>query len=381
MNLQKKLAEWQQHKLITAKQAKAIGEFEAKAGKPVLSYLLWALSALFIGVGIISLIAANWQSIPAAVKLIADFTLLTLCGWAVFYTRDWQKQYLNEALLLLYALLILATIGLIAQVYQLQSHDYRAFFAWSVLCIPLLPLSRYRALSWVWLPVFIFSGLDLLDNFSWYHSWQGFISGDYPAGEYLFILFLIAFAYAATCRREVLMAFNLALRDWLVIGAAVLTVYLDFFLGYHSGIHAGIFPPAAVFLICLAAILTILNIRRALSLFDVWILASLTVFAWMFGFIGRYNVLNELLGFILTLSILALLLVYAYRFGNAKLMNLAAVLIAFRVFGGYLQVFGSLTATGFGLIFSGLIFLALMIIWKKVTSSALFAPREKSHDK
>ena len=127
--------------------------------------------------------------------------------------------------------------------------------------------------------------------------------------------------------------------------------------------------------------MAILNIRRALSLFDVWILASLTVFAWMFGFIGRYNVLNELLGFILTLSVLALLLVYAYRFGNAKLMNLAAVLIAFRVFGGYLQVFGSLTATGFGLIFSGLIFLALMIIWKKVTSSALFAPREKSHDK
>lgn len=73
----------------------------------------------------------------------------------------------------------------------------------------------------------------------------------------------------------------------------------------------------------------------------------------------------ELWGAVLSLAMLGLVAVYAYKTGSIRLLNLATALSAFRFFAVYLQVFGSLLSTGVGLIISGFVLLAVAVVWQK----------------
>ena len=84
MKLAKKLSEWEQIKLIDEKQKSAILAYESRQGKNRLPFILSALAVFCIGLGILSLIASNWQEIPDSLKLSADILLL---GLIVFTTE------------------------------------------------------------------------------------------------------------------------------------------------------------------------------------------------------------------------------------------------------------------------------------------------------
>lgn len=165
MKLAKKLSEWEQIKLIDEKQKSAILAYESRQGKNRLPFILSALAVFCIGLGILSLIASNWQEIPDSLKLSADILLLglTAVGAYRFYNRG--KWYF-EALVIGYATLILASIGLIGQVFQLQPVGLRAYLLWSVLVLPMALFSKKAVLPLVWIPVFVISGLDTLFDFA-----------------------------------------------------------------------------------------------------------------------------------------------------------------------------------------------------------------------
>lgn len=77
MKLAKKLSEWEQIKLIDEKQKSAILAYESRQGKTAAVYFE-RFGRFCIGLGILSLIASNWQEIPDSLKLSADILLLGL---------------------------------------------------------------------------------------------------------------------------------------------------------------------------------------------------------------------------------------------------------------------------------------------------------------
>lgn len=379
MNLEKKLADWQKQKFLTAKAAEKILSYERHKKANEFSYIMLGLGSFFIGVGLIALIAANWENISAGIKLGSAGLLLVLCACGIYICHLKGKTLLQEILLLLYALLILATIGLVAQIFQLQPEGLKAFVFWSLLCIPLLPLSSAQPLSWVWIPTFLISVCEQLGRQTWYQSWQNYISDNFAAGEGLFVLFLLTLIYAAIPQRLKGQAWYKSLQTWLIIGISMIAIYLDAFQGYYDAAaeeaglsSAGIF---ALMLIALAAI----NHWQKQSQQTALLMAVLLLFSFLLQQNERYSLINELLSFIMTLSLLAVVLFYAYRLAKPRLINLAAGLIALRVLLGYFELFGTLSLTGWGFILSGFAIFISWGIWKKIAFLSPIDKEEKTN--
>ncbi|MBP1532176.1 MAG: DUF2157 domain-containing protein, partial [Alphaproteobacteria bacterium] len=78
------------------------------------------------------------------------------------YSRNYKTAY--TACLCLFCFLIMATIGLIGQVYHLRSDFDRAMLFWSFLAFPLLFVQP--VLIWGWLPIFYFSATQKIIDVS-----------------------------------------------------------------------------------------------------------------------------------------------------------------------------------------------------------------------
>ena len=116
----------------------------------------------------IAVIAANWEAIPAAVKLGVDFALLCTAAWGVWHSRRKGRNLAAEALLTAFALLVLGSIGLVGQIYHLPAHGLSALLFWSVLTFPLLFLSSKPLFPGLWFIGFFLSLYDRLSDYRWF---------------------------------------------------------------------------------------------------------------------------------------------------------------------------------------------------------------------
>lgn len=85
--------------------------YEERLKSRSLLYTLLFLGGFCLGLGIISLIAYNWQDISPAVKLVIYFVILAATGGAAVSASFGSRRLLSETLLFVYALLVLAGIG------------------------------------------------------------------------------------------------------------------------------------------------------------------------------------------------------------------------------------------------------------------------------
>ena len=109
------------------------------------------------------------------------------------------------------------------------------------------------------------------------------------------------------------------------------------------------------------------------------VISSLLIFSYVYLFLPENKDIASLWGFLLTMTVLGWLVVYALIKSRSKLMNLATALMAFRIFVVYLQVFGSLLSTGIGLIVSGVVLLLIIYVWRKVQLNKLLIVKEKTN--
>ncbi len=132
--------------------------------KPVHDENYWMTVLLYfasflIGLGIVALVAANWQQIPNAVKMGGALALMVINAGAVFWTIKADKPVLKQVLCVVYAFLIMAVIGLIGQIFQLRSDVAKGCLTWALLSWPLFLVAP--RLLWLWVPLFFF-GLHYL---------------------------------------------------------------------------------------------------------------------------------------------------------------------------------------------------------------------------
>ena len=113
--------------------------------------ILAYFSAFLIGLGIIALVAANWEQIPNNVKLGGAIVLMIANAAAVILSMKFKKNILTQVLCGVFAALIMAVIGLIGQIFQLRSDVSGACLLWALCAWPLFLITP--RLLWLWIPL------------------------------------------------------------------------------------------------------------------------------------------------------------------------------------------------------------------------------------
>src|SRR5688572_2270676 len=98
MSLDRKLASWLEAGVIDGPTRDRIAAFELARRKPIALYALIVLGGGTVALGVVSVIASNWDSISGGVKLTGDaliaIALATATAWAVTRGRALASELL-----------------------------------------------------------------------------------------------------------------------------------------------------------------------------------------------------------------------------------------------------------------------------------------------
>ena len=166
---ERKLKAWEEAGLIDSAAAARIREWEASNSRPLGLWALIGLGALAIGLGLVSVVAANWDAIPGEARLGIHFVLmLALAGFML-----WQRarssvtnSHFHDAMLFVAGALGLTFFGHIGQVYQTSSPLWQPLALWLLLFTPLfLGYGRGWLAATAWMGVLCFAAYQ---HWSWY---------------------------------------------------------------------------------------------------------------------------------------------------------------------------------------------------------------------
>jgi uncharacterized membrane protein len=364
--IENKIKSWTEAKLISSEQATAILDYEESHD----SKRSWAASAVAgFGIivfltGVISIIASNWEHISSLTKIISYFIIQALLGIAVV-RQDSKPGLLREVCISLFAGFMLAGIGLIGQIYNLGGKPWQALAFWLLLSLPVTFRAESRLSPHLWILFFMLS----------YGLWV-FDSQSLEITNRLLSSVAIAFLFLAVglFRSSYLpLNFRTALRVWafIFLAAVVTTTANGLWLQdsdsgwlkdveYKFGIGLIWFT---TLIACLSVYLTRANYNKALSKVLCLMLISIASFITLpFFQIVPQNSLTAFLFFQLVWTLVAAAAGLARR---RRLFDLATIVITLRFIVVYFEVFGSMAATGAGLIISGALIISAGLVWNK----------------
>lgn len=369
---------WQNAGLIDEALARRIVAWETTHRRPVLLWAIAGTGALAMSLGVMAIVGANWENIPAWLKLAVDIGLNAVLAVAVFAFWRRERLWLREISALLLFAMVLSGIALIGQIYQLQSAPWRALTLWLALSTPFLAFAALTRLSGVlWAIAAIttwfmaeaplqelFVQIGVLKAARYY--WQGgFLLPllGYLAGCLLVVLAVVRGIWApARGQADLLLKLGWA----VLIVACSLTVSLS----WSSRDSTSPVGPVA-----LAAIATLpaglalwfgrVGFERRASL--AFLIASFALWS-----IGLHVSSDRGMGADLVRALLFILYwagigALAARSGWRGWFGFAFTVIGLRLLILYFQAIGGLTATGLGLIGGGVLCLALTALGWRLT--------------
>lgn len=371
--LAKKLAEWEKAGLVRQDQVTAISQYEQNQPEShwVLSGLM-ILGVVIIGIGVISLIAANWSEIPDALKLAVDFLVLGGIGYAIFraaHSSDsGRREMAFNAWIVAMQVAALASIGLISQIYHTGGKLYQAILFWSILVAPLsLIATRFFP------PMFWMGGL--LGAMTWAVMDSGVYSSLFSRspGYVAFSLTTFCLMLAVLARlfsRGEEWPLTRVARFWAsYIGIGAL-LFLEF---AGRGRYEAEFVPMYLGLVFLAISLGGIALGRVYNRFQrLSMMAMLLFFTTLAhiqhlgsgaGYDGRGGEWLVRVGLVI-LTLLAAG-VFAASLRAERTFQLILAIIGMRLLGVYFEAVGGLAATGVGLIVSGGIVIGMGWLWNK----------------
>lgn len=128
--------QWVNAGIIAPEQGQVIKDrYPSSAEGPAWGRIIFfSIGAVLFGLGVILLIAYNWQRMHKFIKLAIIFTALISAHGAGFWLRRPQNPHQNagEGLHLLGTMLFGAGIWLIAQIYHIEEHYPTAFLIWGL---------------------------------------------------------------------------------------------------------------------------------------------------------------------------------------------------------------------------------------------------------
>lgn len=374
--IHKKLRQWAAAGLVSAEQHAAIAAFEksrqqGRFGRGVIGLALFA-----IVVGVLSLVAANWLSIPGAVKIIVHLAINIGLAGLVWRAARHGQAMLREGALLVLGGLTLTLIALIGQVFQLGGSYAGALVMWLLAMMPALLLYGQTRLSAVpgvlavtfSLPVILIEILEKQPDF------VAMVTS-------VAVLTLLPLAYIAAGSARCLQILRPVWCDAILrVGFVILVVaaslgsllwYQDRMDNFHSMIsRAGLTVGPAMWMVSMP------TIAAVAALFGHWaqcraraadpqfyartwgiVLASIVMMGLPMLLPNTASDVVAMASFLLYWGVLGW---YAHATGAMRLLSLSITVLAIRIWIIYLEAFGGLAMTGFGLIISGVVMLVMI---------------------
>jgi uncharacterized membrane protein len=148
----RKLEAWQQAGLIDRATAERISAYEDQHARPLALWAIIGIGALAIGLGLISVVAANWDDIPGMLRLSIHFALILAVAAGLFWKRKADSEndapnstqnsaaegIFGDAIVFVFAALGLTFFGHLGQYYQTSSPLWQPLLLWLLLFTPLL---------------------------------------------------------------------------------------------------------------------------------------------------------------------------------------------------------------------------------------------------
>ncbi len=372
--IEKYLSEWTGKEFISSDQQQQILQYEESKTKVSRSkwvlYGFLILGVCVLGIGMISLIAANWEEIPPSIKLTGNFIILAGAAFAVIRQDQKSNDVLFDAAGAFFAMLCLATIGLISQVFHTGGELYQALLFWLVIILPLCIFSKKDFLPHLWVAVFLIMFLLWsTSESSWWHSQESYFDENNFFIILLTIPLLCFFLSNAMNGIEWLVRFRKIFNQWAVVATIVAIGTTDF---YYSIVQVNfetraLIPVYLFVLLCTA----LLYIRSDFSIKEriiITLIIAIMLFAYLPDFILSHPDINEtgeLFGASYSIIQLILFSMFFTIRNSKRLFNVIILLIGLRFIIVYFQVFGDLAITGFGLIISGMLIIGISLLWFK----------------
>ena len=195
MSLEKDLDNLVKAAVITTNDAERIRQYyrENSGWSANRLFIVFAiLGAILCGLGIILIIAHNWDDIPRTGKTIIAFIPVLLgqvfCGYALFRRNDMAWTESSSVFL---ALGTGACISLISQIYNIPGNVSSFLFTWMLLCIPMVYIMR----SWL-------TSLLCIIGITWYAAVVGYDDELFPDKFYYWGLMATLVPFYIRLRKE-----------------------------------------------------------------------------------------------------------------------------------------------------------------------------------
>jgi uncharacterized membrane protein len=290
------------------------------------------------------------------VKILLDLAIVAALGAGAWQWDRRGPAWAFEAAVIALWGLVLASIALIGQVYQLGGEAHQALLAWSVLTALLMSRARRGLAASVWV-----LGLQV----TW-ATWCVWLAEAHDAEMLALgtvywppLLCLALGRWSAIRRVRPALAGVLESLGWAEL---VLCATLGTFIFYGDPSREtwdGAYP--AIF--ASAALTAALALRLRASLPERLLLVACFALAHGPLFISTGGM--QLPAAISFVGLWLLIAWSAHHARDVRLLNLATAMIGMRILAIYFEVFGTLLDTGLGLIIGGLVTLGLAWLWTR----------------
>lgn len=358
MSLNRKLEDWQAAGLIDAQAVAAIRAHEARESRPVALWAAIGLGLLALALGIVLIVAAGWDRIPAAIKLAGNLVLVIAAAQTVF--RAQRGSWLAEGALVVLAALVLAGLALHAQVWQLTGPLWQLLGWWALLMSPAILLAgSTRLTAYLWAAMLAALALSFaLDSAA-----PAYMKG-WPPALLPFLLYLSATPKGAPPPkfRDGVREAGLA----LTLGAASLAqLAWSMPVSSHDAVQV---LSHSVWTLVIATV-TFFIVREDRTVVRTALAAS--AIAVLLVLIPHSDsLLPRLVGALSFLAMWGAIAMAADRDGWTTLFGIAIAAIALRILIVYFELFGGLATTGFGLVGGGVLLILLAVGWSRVVRKA-----------
>lgn len=370
MSIERKLRQWQEAGLLDAATVDRIRAHEEQSAKPIGSYAVAGIGAVAVATGIVAIVASNWDAIPASAKIGVDVVVLAALGASVMRTAVSGPRWLCDALILIEYGVVLASVGLVAQIYQLGGATYTALCVWTALATPLVFHGSGRFLAVAWVVGTQATLVSILVELAETPRFDGLAVTLCHAIAGLTLL-AGSSAYLSTRKP----AFARALREFGLLEVALSASFgtAGFYEGFHLGEHPASWWGVAVSALATAGLIVQVGRKSAPSnewsppaaVFPARItIAAALVLAQAPLFLHGDTKL-DVLAALTFVAFWALVGWTAFRARTPRIVNLATAFVALRILIAYFEVFGTLLNTGIGLVIGGALVLGLTYVWVK----------------
>lgn len=353
-------------------RAKKIEQYEASRDSFSIGTWILGLGVVAIGIGVIALIASNWDGISPGLKIACDLVILIALAGAVLRTQGKKSKVMQSELCIgLLFFFTLASMALVGQIYQIDAPLPRTLLTWFLVTTPLLLLSQSSFLATVWAllgaVVFVMQLSPLEELLERAGMGEWFLVAYVWCGPLLF-----RWLGANTWFRNQFPDHGEALRGIsdlaTIVGAAMCTSVWYSSHGVHAGWRSGLI--ATTLVLGLAVVF-----RKSLwpdaSSKVVTFKLGLWALAWLclvmgLGISRGFDV--PVIAAVFQLGMLAMMILIAIQAGSIRQVRFWVGAACLRLLIVYFEIFGSLLDTGIALVGGGILIVVLAGLWRKWAS-------------